>query len=164
MIVGVVGLVIAVIAIVQTRNANSVAARALKMQEDQSLLRLVVEPRMLIVMGEGEDRRPRPVVRVINLSAFPVTVEKIWWKTGSADGKGFIWKSPPLSAPFNQLPARLEPRQAFTALGNAWTNDDDVLSVTAAVAITECGESIEGISDQWREYCDALRTKRSASN
>lgn len=160
MLVGVVGLVVAVIAIVQTRHANAVAARAIKMQEDESLVRLVVEPRMLIVVADGKDRRPRPVVRVINFSAFPITVEQIWWKTNAADGKGFFWKNPPLSAPFNHSPARLEPRQAFTAIRNPGMKDEDVLSVTAAVAVTECGERPEGMTEQRKSYCDDLRAKR----
>jgi hypothetical protein len=168
MTVGGLGLIIAVVAIFQTRHgnriakeANSVAERALKMQEDQSAVRLVVSPKMLSVVGDAKGEDPRPVVTVINLSAFPVTVEKLWWKTASADGKGFYWKQPPLSAPFGNLPARLESRQSFTAMGLPPTNEVDLLSVTAAVAITECGESVEGMTDQWRAYFDELRQKRA---
>jgi hypothetical protein len=170
MIVGGLGLIIAVVAIFQTRHgnriakdANSVAERALKMQEDQSVVRLVVAPKMLIVLGDEKGEGPRPVVTVINLSAFPVTVAQLWWKTDSADGRAFYWKQPPLSAPFGNLPARLESRQSFTAVGLPGMKEDDLLSVTAAVAITECGERVEGMTDQWRAYCEELRQKRLGS-
>lgn len=75
-----------------SHEANTIAKRAMQMQEDEGRLRLVVKPRMLCVVGDDEDRRARPVVTVINLSAFPVTIEKIWWKTASPTGAGFFWK------------------------------------------------------------------------
>jgi hypothetical protein len=116
---------------------------------------------MLCVIGDGEDTRARPVVTVINLSAFPVTIEKIWWKTADPTGRGFFWKNPTIANPFKSLPARLESRQALTALGipDTFQSVEDLLSITAAVASTECGESIEGMTPQWHEYCDKVRAK-----
>lgn len=175
-VVAVAGLLIAIFALRQTsranrhsdeannisREANTFAKRAMQLQEDEGKLRLVVKPQMLHVIGDGEDRRARPLVTVINLSAFPVTIEKIWWKTADPAGRSFFWKNPTITNPFTSLPARLEPRQAFTALGlpDSFKTVEDFLSITAAVASTECGESIEGTTPQWQEYCDKVRTKR----
>ena len=55
--------------------------------------------------------------------------------------------------PFGQLPARLPPREALTAVGipTSFKTLDDLASITAAVAYTACGEEFEGMTDQWRE-------------
>ena len=144
-----------------SREANIIAKKAMQMQEDEGSLRLKVKPQMLHVIGEGEDPRVRPVVTVINLSAFPVTVEKIWWKTADPKGTGFYWKNPIVTAPFGSLPARLASHQALTAMGTPETikSVEDLLSVTAAVACTECGESVEGMTSQWKEHCEKVREK-----
>jgi hypothetical protein len=75
-------------------------------------------------------------------------VEKIWWKTADPTGRGFFWKNPTITNPFKSLPARLEARQALTAIGtpDSFKTVEDLLSVTAAVASTQCGESIEGMT------------------
>jgi hypothetical protein len=133
----------------------------MQLQEDESRMRLVVKPQMLRVIDDDDDRRVRPVVTVINLSAFPVTIEKIWFKTGDSSGRGFFWKNPTITAPFGSFPARLAPRQALTAIGTADSikSVDDFLSVTAAVACTECGESVEGMTPQWEEHREKVRSK-----
>lgn len=174
-IVAVAGLLVALYALWQTRRsnqnadeannisreANTIAKHAMQLQVDESRLRLVVEPRMLHIVRGGDDSRARPVVRVINLSAFPVTIEKIWWKTADPSGRGYFWKNPTITAPFGSLPARLDPRQAMTAMGkpDGFKNLDDFLSITAAVACTECGESVEGMTSQWEEFRNIARTK-----
>jgi hypothetical protein len=174
-VVGAAGLLIALVALWQTSRANrhsdeannisseanTLAKRAMQLQEDEGRLRLAVKPQMLHVIGDGEDRRARPVVTIINLSVFPVTIENIWWKTADLAARGFFWKNPTIANPFKSLPARLEPRQALTALGipDTFKNLEDLLSVTAAVASTECGEAVEGMTPQWKEYCNEARAK-----
>src|SRR5579859_5076251 len=174
-VVSVAGLVIALFALWQTlrsnrtadeankisREANLIAKQAMKLQEDESRLRLVVKPQMLCMTGDGEDRRVRPVVTVINLSAFPVTIDKIWWRTADPSGSGFFWKNPTITAPFGSLPARLASRQALTAVGtpDSFKTVDDFLSITAAVACTECGESVDGMTPQWEEHRERVRAK-----
>lgn len=144
-----------------SREANLIAKQAMQLQEDETRLRLVVKPQMLHIIGEGEDRRVRPVVTVINLSAFPVTIDKIWWKTADPSGGGFLWKNPMITAPFGSLPARLASRQALTAVGtpDGFKSVDDFLSITAAVACTECGESVEGMTPEWKEHREKVRAK-----
>lgn len=176
-VIGLVGLGAAGFALLQTRRSNKAAAeantisrganelagqanryaeKALQLQEEEGLVRLVVKPRMMILVGDDEDddRRPRPVVEVVNLSAFPVTVTGIHWKAEGANGKhSFYWKNPTVANPFGQLPARLPPREALTAVGipTSFKSLDDLASITAAVAYTACGEEFEGMTDQWRE-------------
>ncbi len=175
--VGVAGLLIALFALWQTRRsnraadeannisreANAFAKQAMQLQEDESRLKLVVKPQMLQMIGDGEDRRARPVVTVINLSVFPVTIEKIWWKTVDSSGGAFYWKNPKITAPFDSLPARLDSHQALTAVGkpDCFKSVDDFLSITAAVAATECGESVPGMTPQWEEYREKVRAKRT---
>ncbi|MCC6676400.1 MAG: hypothetical protein IT436_04590 [Phycisphaerales bacterium] len=139
--------------------ANDHAEQALKLQEEEGKIRLVVKPRMMMVVSEDgdpeDDRRPRPVVEVVNLSAFPVTITGIHWKaTPNADGKkgSFYWKNPTITNPYGRLPARLPPREAMTALGipTSFKSLDDLASITAAVAYTACGEEFEGMTDQWK--------------
>lgn len=176
-VIALVGVFLAIIALLQTRrsnrtadeantisrganelsgNANRVAERALQLQEEEGKVRLVVKPRMMILVGDDEDddRRPRPVVEVVNLSAFPVTVTGIHWKAENAkDGRhSFYWKNPTVANPFGQLPARLPPREALTAVGvpTSFKSLDDLASITAAVAYTACGEEFEGMTDQWK--------------
>jgi hypothetical protein len=173
-VIAVAGLILAIIALFQTRRSNKAAAeanaisrganelsgqanryaeKALQLQEEEGKIRLVVKPRMLLLIGDSEDdKRPRPVVEVLNLSAFPVTITKIFWKTASPDGKAFFWKNPTLNAPFGQFPARLPPREALTAMGTPTTfkSVEDLASITAAVACTACGEDFEGMTDQWK--------------
>ena|ERR1019366_8076864 len=143
-----------------SREANTIAKHAMQLQEDQSRVRLAVKPQMLHMYGDGEDQRARPVVTVINLSAFPVTIEKIWWKTADPSGSGFYWKNPFIASPFDSLPARLPSRGALTAFGKPESfNVDDFLSITAAVASSECGESVEGMTPQWEKYREEVRAK-----
>lgn len=144
-----------------SREANDIARQSMKMQEDESRIRLVVQPQMLHVCGDGEDQRARPFVRVINLSAFPVTVEAIWWKTADPSGAAFYWKNPRITPPFHSLPARLESRQALTALGkpDSISSIDDFLAITAVAVRTECGETVEGMTPQWVEYREKVRSK-----
>lgn len=176
-VIAVAGLLFAIIAIWQTRRANhasdkanhisreanKIARQAMQMQEDDGKVKLVVKPQMLCVIGDGEDKRVRPVVTVVNLSTFPVTIEKIWWKTADPKGRRFFWKNPQVAHPFDSLPARLDSHQSLTALGlpSTFNSVDDLLSITAAVACTECGESIEGMTPQWKEYCIQARLKGS---
>jgi hypothetical protein len=143
-----------------SREANIIARQAIKMQDDESKVRLIVKPQMMHLVGDGLDISPRPIVTVINLSAFPVTVERIWWKTTHPSHGGFFWKNPKLSAPFRSFPARLASRQAVTAVGSSSTfaNLDDLRSITAAVACTECGEQVEGMTPQWQEYVANLQS------
>lgn len=173
-VIAVAGLFLAIIALLQTRrsndaakeansisrsandsatDANELAERALKMQEDEGRVRLVVKPRILCVIGDGEDQRPRPVVEVINLSAFPVTVTKICWKTNRTEKACFYWKNPTITSPFNELPARLPPHESLTALGTptSFESLNDLKAVSGAVAFTACGEQIEGMTKEWQE-------------
>ncbi len=134
-----------------SRSANDLAAKAIAMQEDESRVRLIVKPRMLCVLGDGEDSRPRPVVEVINLSAFPVTITKICWRD-CRDG-WFNWTNPAITAPFCELPARLPPREALTALGipTAFKSLEELQAVTAAVVFTACGEQVAGMTQDWQD-------------
>ncbi|HNQ23007.1 MAG TPA: hypothetical protein PKK06_07930 [Phycisphaerae bacterium] len=136
-----------------SREANELAAKALKMQEDEGQVRLVVKPGMRSLVGQGEDPRPRPVVTVINLSAFPVTIDRILWKTGRTEKAWLYWENPTICEPFGKLPARLPPHEALTAVGTPTTFQslDDLQAITAAVAVTSCEEQIEGMSQEWRE-------------
>lgn len=185
-VIGIVGLVAAGFALLQTRRSNKAAAeansisrganelagqanryaeRALQLQEEEGLVRLVVKPSMLFVAGDddNEDLRRRPIVEVVNLSAFPVTVTSIRWKAaGAAEGKQwYIWKNPTVANPFGKLPARLPPREALIAIGIPTTfgSLDDLASITAAVAYTACGEKFEGMTDQWREAVAEMLTE-----
>lgn len=137
-----------------SRAANELAKKALEMQEDESRVRLVVKPSMICLISddeEGENQCPRPMVEIINLSAFPVTITKICWKTNEAK-KWFYWKNPTLAIPFAQLPARIPPREALTAVGTPGNlSIENLRTVTAAVAFTACGEKIEGMTREWGE-------------
>lgn len=180
-VIAVAGIFLAVIALLQTRrsnraaaeantisrganelsgNANRVAERALQLQEEDGKVRLVVKPRIMMTVTVGEhdedDHKPRPVVEVVNLSAFPVTITGIHWKRvgDERDGKGFFyWKNPTITDPFGKLPARLPARESLTALGtpSTWKTVDDLASVSAAIVYTACGEQFEGMTDQWKQ-------------
>ena len=147
-----------------SQTANSLAGRALKMHEDEGRVHLVVKPRMVKFIGEGEDSRPRAIVEVINLSTFPVTITHIHWKTNTPENGWLYWKSPTIAEPYGQLPVRLPAREALTASGTptAFESLDDQLSVTAAVAFTACGERIEGMTQEWLDYCDTRRKENHA--
>ncbi|MFN0008794.1 MAG: hypothetical protein ACKVXR_12905 [Planctomycetota bacterium] len=140
-----------------SRDANRIAEHALKMQEDESRVRLVVEPRMMMLIGDGEDERPRPVVKVINLSKFPVTITGIHWKLDGPLASGY-WKNPTIANPYRQLPARLESRAALTAIGipDGFPSVEFMLSIRSCVVWTDCGEEAEGMTDQWKEHCAKL--------
>lgn len=171
--IAVAGLLIAVIALLQTRRSNAVAreanaishganaaatdanhlaARALEMQEDEGRVRLVVKPYMMCLLGDGEDPRPRPIVEVINLSAFPVTIGKIMWRTDRTEKAWLYWKNPTITNPFGQLPARLPSRETLTALGSptSFQSLDDLQAIKAAVVFTACGEQAEGMTHEWQ--------------
>ncbi len=135
-----------------SRAANGLAAKAIGMQEDESTVRIVVKPRLVCVIGEGEDSSPRPAVEVINLSVFPVTIEKICWKL--SDNRWLFWKNPTITNPFAELPARLPPREAFTALGTPTSFEslkDHLQTITSAVVFTACGEQIGGMTQEWQD-------------
>lgn len=172
-VIALAGVFLAIIALLQTRRsnrtadeantisrgandlsgqANRYAERALQLQEEEGKVRLLVEPRMMCVIGDGEDERPRPVVKVVNLSAFPVTIDAIHWKNNRETKGHFYWKNPTIANPFGKLPARLPPRESLTALGNptSFKSLDDLASVTAAVAYTACGEKVEGMTEDWK--------------
>jgi hypothetical protein len=136
-----------------SRAANALAEEALDMQENEGRVRLVVKPRMACIVEDGEDPRPRPMVDIINLSAFPVTIRNIHWKTNRAEKAWLYWKNPTITSPFGELPARLPPHEALTALGTptSFKSLDDVQAITAAVAFTACGEQIEGMTKEWQE-------------
>lgn len=141
------------------KDANRVAEHALKLQLDASQLRIVVKPQMLRAIGDGEDMRPRPVVEVINLSAFPVTIEKIVWKLNRKQKPWLFWKNPTVTAPFGRLPARLPSRESLTAVGtpDTFRTEENLDDIAAAVVFTACGESVEGMTDQWRAFCEDRR-------
>lgn len=145
-----------------SREANQLAKNAMRMQEDEGRVRLVVKPRMMCLIGDGEDSRPRPVVEVINLSAFPVTIQNIHWKTDRDQKAWFYWKNPTVAAPFGQLPARLPPREALTAIGTptSFQSIEDLKAITAAVVFTACGEQIEGMTQEWKTEVERM-TKES---
>ena len=91
------------------------------------------------------------MVEVINLSNFPVTITNIHWKV--SDGTWLDWKNPDIANPFGSLPARLPPHECLTAMGNQqYPTDEQLLTITAAVAFTACGEQIDGMTDQFREH------------
>jgi hypothetical protein len=139
------------------KEANRVAERTMQLQADETKVRLVVKPRMLCVLGDGEDTRPRPVVEVINLSSFSVTVQSIHWRTTRTEKKWLFWKNPTISSPYDSLPARLPPRESLTAIGTATTfaAHGELRLISAAVAITACGEKVEGLVDaDWSGLCD----------
>lgn len=188
MVIAAAGSLIAIIALLQTRksnaaaqeaneisrgandfahDANRLATRALEMQEDEGRVRLIVKPRMMCFMGEGEDPRARPVVEVINLSAFPVTIRNIHWKTDRAEGAWFYWKNPSITSPFDGLPARLPPRESLTALGTptSFKSVEDLQAITAAVVFTSCGEQVEGMTPEWKtEVARLVAEARAATN
>ena len=141
-----------------SRDANRVAERALELQEDEGRVRLVVKPRMLCMQSEDEDNRPRPFIEVINLSTFPVTVQQIRWKSNDPEKPWYYWKNPLISSPFGQLPARIPPREALTAMGgpDSIKSLDDLKAITAAVVVTACGERVEGMTSDWREDIQAI--------
>lgn len=172
-VIALAGVFLAIIALLQTRRsnrtadeansisrganelsgqANRYAERALQLQVEEGKVRLLVEPRMMCVIGDGEDERPRPVVKVVNLSAFPVTIDAIHWKNNRETKGYFYWKNPTIANPFGKLPARLPPRESLTALGNptSFRSLGDLASVTAAVAYTACGEKVEGMTEDWK--------------
>lgn len=103
-----------------------------------------------------DDPRPRPIVEVINLSAFPVTITAINFETD--DDNHYFWKNPDITAPYGKLPARLPPREALTAVGIPVSRDKvrEVASFARAVAHTACGERIEGMTDAWRKTAAEL--------
>jgi hypothetical protein len=146
-----------------SRDANKLAERALHMQEDDGRVRLVVEPRMMMVVGDGEDERPRPVVKVINLSKFPVTITGIHWKLDGPNKAGY-WKNPTIANPYRQLPARLESRAALTAIGvpDCFPSVEFLLSIRSCVVWTDCGEEAEGMTEQWKEHCAKVAAKAKA--
>lgn len=138
------------------RHANELSAAAVRLQEAEGQVRLVVKPRMLYLAIEGEhgDLRARPMVTVVNLSTFAVTVNSIFWSTNQPSGAGFFWKTPSVGGSSRSLPMKIEPRHSFTAIGEPdMFNLEQLLSITAAVAQTACGESVEGMTPQWTEYC-----------
>lgn len=147
-----------------SREANRLAEQAVKMQEEESQTRLVVKPHMMCIIGEGEDSRPRPVVEVINLSAFPVTISKICWKTNRAEKAWFYWKNPTICDPFGQLPARLPSHEALTAVGtpSSFHSLEDLQAVTAAVAFTACGEQVEGMTNEWKEEVGRISNSKAS--
>ncbi|MCC7389399.1 MAG: hypothetical protein IT431_11585 [Phycisphaerales bacterium] len=165
-VIALAGVFLAIIALLQTRRSNKASAeanelsgqanrfaeRALQLQEEEGKVRLLVEPRMMCVIGDGEDQRPRPVVKVVNLSAFPVTIDAIHWKNNRETKGHFYWKNPTIANPFGKLPARLPPRESLTALGNptSFKSLDDLASITAAIAYTACGEKVEGMTGDWK--------------
>jgi hypothetical protein len=165
-VVAVCGVLLAVIALLQTKKANAIsaaanklseeanrfAATALEMQEDEGKLRLVVKPRMMQSHGVTNPRKASPMVEVINLSAFPVTITAIWWKTDGSPGSFLLSKSLSVLSPHSGFPVRLQPRDQLTALGPSNTFDDeDLAKITAAIARTACDEQVEGMTEQWRE-------------
>lgn len=136
-----------------SRGANQLAELALKRQEDESQVRLVVKPRLMRALGDEEDSRRRPVVEVINLSAFPVTITDVHWKTNRDQKAWLYWKNPTICEPYGRLPARLPPREALTAIGTptSFQSLDDLRAIMAAVAFTACGERIAGMTNEWLE-------------
>lgn len=187
-VIALLGLFVAVIALLMTRKANKsaseandlshdanslateanqYASRALQLQEDESAVRLIVKPQILLVVGlddeSEDDRQPRPVVEVLNLSAFPVTIRAIHFKRN--DDTYFYWKNPDIANPFGKLPARLPAKESLTAVGNPTTfkSLEFFATVTAAVAYTSCGEQIEGMTDQWKEEVRRLLDQDSSS-
>lgn len=185
-VIALAGVFLAIIALLQTRRsnhtadeantisrganelsgqANRYAERALQLQEEEGKVRLLVEPRMMCVIGDGEDERPRPVVKVVNLSAFPVTIDAIHWKNNRETKGHFHWKNPTIANPFGKLPARLPPRESLIALGNptSFSSLDDLASVAAAVAYTACGEKVEGMTEEWKTEVARMVAKGQAA-
>ncbi len=148
-----------------SREANRLAEQAVKMQEEESQTRVVVKPHMTCIIGDGEDSRPRPVVEVINLSTFPVTISKICWKTNRAEKAWFYWKNPTICSPFGQLPARLPSHESLTAVGtpSSFQSLEDLQAVTAAVAFTASGEQVEGMTNEWKEEVGRIIRTMKAS-
>jgi hypothetical protein len=165
------GLCVAVLALLTARKssrsageANRLAALALKIQEDQRRVQLLIKPRLMQIIDDGEDHRPRPVVEVVNLSASPVSIEKICWKVNGREKGWLYWKNPTISQPFNRLPARLPPREMLTAIGtpSSFQSLDDLRAITAVVVFTSCGERIAGMTEGWKE--DVARLVRECAN
>lgn len=178
MIVAVIGLIAAGVALIQSRSSNRIAkesneisrsanelsAKTLQMQEDESRVRLVVRPKIVSLIGDDEDSRPRPLVEVINLSSFPVTITKICWKSNLTDSPWFYWKNPTLASPFDSLPARLPPREVLVAVGSpTGCTLGDLKATTAAVAFTACGEQIEGMTPDWQREVARLLADAEAA-
>lgn len=155
-------------AVAAAREANTISAevkavaqRALSLQEDETVVRVSVQPRMMLVFGDGDDEAPRPIVKVVNLSAFPVTITAVHARLHDADDGYLFWKNPTLAAPHNRFPARLEPRTALTVIGSdGAVSEDDLFGVRSYVALTECGEQIHGMTEQWREHFAKYATER----
>lgn len=146
--------------------ANEHAARAVELQEDQGVLRLRVEPRIMRLLEDGEGEYPRPVVKVVNLSAFPVTISGIHWENNLKPNGQFWWKELTVAMPFEHLPARLPPRESLTAFGVPTTYGalDDLAAISAAVVSTACGQTVVGMTEDWKESLRYMIAERESES
>lgn len=130
--------------------ANVLSERTMRLQEDQEKVRLAVKPKFMFIYEEQEPHIPRVFIEIVNLSAFPVTVTKIGFK--SKDGTQFLIKNPTIGAPFNSLPARIPSREALLAMGEDLDATKTMyLDTAVALVVTACGEVIEGSMEQFRK-------------
>lgn len=133
--------------------SNEIAHRVERMQRAEAEVRLVVQPRMQVLVGRDADNRPRPVVRVINVSSFPVTIRAIGWKTSSAELPNLLWKNPIDAVSGRPLPIRIESRSAalFPGIPDWLPSNLSLESIVACVAFTDCDEEFEGMTEQWKD-------------
>ena len=131
--------------------ANEHAARAIKIQEEQSRLRLRVEPSVRMVGVEGLYYWPKLEVRIVNLSAFPVTIDDIRWEADSKPDGELRWRFLSESDPSRGVPAQIAPResQTFHSTEPGFAALSDLEFVTAAVVYTTCGARVTGTTDEW---------------
>jgi len=134
--------------------SNEVAHRVERLQVDEAAVRLVVKPRMRIVVGLDRDHRPRPVVQVINLSSFPVTLGAIGWRSSTPAYPHVLWVRPVDSVSGRGLPLRMESRSAALFVGTPdWLKPDLPLeSITACVAYTDCDKEFDGMTEDWKDF------------
>ncbi|MDO8632913.1 MAG: hypothetical protein Q7R41_20720 [Phycisphaerales bacterium] len=149
------------------KNSNAIAAKALQLQEDGGKVKLIVKPHMYFTMSGADnqtDRNALAGVEVINLSAFPVTVTKILWKTTRTGEPWMYWKYPKFFSPFRDLPIRLPPREAFVAYVESNSlRPEELASITGAGVGTACGEIIEGTTDDWKQAVAKIVSESNAA-
>lgn len=148
------------------KGANVIAERALSHQLDDAIARVRVIPRIATLVGHRETEGPLPIVEVVNLSSFAITISNVWWrvKPGDGDGHALIWVRPKVSSPHQSLPARLEARDSLTLMGSTESLQDlaVVRGIIAAVVQTASGEAFEGMSETWKSSLDKLEAERRA--
>jgi len=144
------------------KGANTISERALHLQEDQTRLRLTIEPR--IATGVTTEK-PQALLTVINLSSFPVTIASVRCRTSLNGGSTLAWLRTIGINPRRELPIRIEPRDSLTLLGpDEIVEDLELLAAIESFAVlTSCGEEIEVLTDAWKADSARILARRSVA-